>query len=221
MLDAMILSRGRGYIFVHAPKTGGTALALALEARAMKDDILIGDTPKARQRKRRLQGVRTRGRLWKHATLADADGLISAAEAAELFVFTIVRNPWDRVVSYYHWLRGQSFAHPVVAVAKGTDFAEFLRHPVVTTAWRAAPHASYVTDAGGVERCGLYLRHERLAEDAGLLGERLGIRLDLPERVNASERDEDWRGYFSATDAAHWGEVCAVDAARFGYGFDP
>lgn len=44
----MILSRGRGYLFLHIPKTGGTALTLALEARAMKDDILIGDTPKAR-----------------------------------------------------------------------------------------------------------------------------------------------------------------------------
>jgi hypothetical protein len=217
----MIISRGRGYVFVHAPKTGGTALALALEARAMKDDILIGDTPKARQRKRRLPGVTTRGRLWKHSTLADVDGLITADEAAELFVFTIVRNPWDRVVSYYHWLRAQSFDHPAVAVAKKADFADFLRHPVMAGAWRAAPHASYVTDASGVERCGLYLRYERLAEEAGLLGERLGIRLDLPERINASRRDADWRGYFSDADAAHWGEVCAVDVARFGYRFDP
>ena len=34
----MILSRGRRYIFIHIPKTGGTALTLALEGRAMKDD---------------------------------------------------------------------------------------------------------------------------------------------------------------------------------------
>ena len=32
---AMIISRGRRFIFVHIPKTGGTALSLALEARAM------------------------------------------------------------------------------------------------------------------------------------------------------------------------------------------
>ena len=43
----MIISRGRNYIFAHIPKTGGTALAMALETRAMHDDILIGDTPKA------------------------------------------------------------------------------------------------------------------------------------------------------------------------------
>lgn len=53
----MIISHGRRYIFVHCPKTGGTALSLALEARAMKDDILIGDTPKAKNRRRRLKEV--------------------------------------------------------------------------------------------------------------------------------------------------------------------
>ena len=78
----MILSRGRRYIFVHIPKTGGTALSLALEARAMKDDILIGDTPKARARRRRLKGVKTAGRLWKHSTLADIDGLVATGEIA-------------------------------------------------------------------------------------------------------------------------------------------
>jgi hypothetical protein len=217
----MIISRGRGYIFVHAPKTGGTALMLALEARAMKQDILIGDTPKARQRRRRLDGVKTRGRLWKHATLADIDGLITPDEAASLFVFTIVRNPWDRVVSYYHWLRTQTFAHPAVRVARETTFPDFLRHDAIAASFSAAPHAAYVTDAGGTERCGLYLRHERLAEDTALLADRLGLRLDLPTRVNVSARDADWRGYFTEADAAHWGEVCAVDMARFGYGFDP
>ena len=52
----MIISRARNYIFVHVPKTGGTAMALALEARAAADDILIGDTPKALRRRGRLKG---------------------------------------------------------------------------------------------------------------------------------------------------------------------
>ncbi|MGB0905194.1 MAG: Type II secretory pathway, pullulanase PulA, partial [Mangrovicoccus sp.] len=46
----MILSRRRGFLFIHIPKTGGTALALALENHACADDILVGDTPKARRR---------------------------------------------------------------------------------------------------------------------------------------------------------------------------
>ncbi|MFN3606262.1 MAG: sulfotransferase family 2 domain-containing protein, partial [Cypionkella sp.] len=110
----MIISRGRRYVFVHIPKTGGTALTLALEARAMKDDLIIGDTPKARARKARLKAANAAGRLWKHSTLADIDGLIPRDELAGFFCFTLVRNPWDRLVSYYHWLADQTFDHPAV-----------------------------------------------------------------------------------------------------------
>ena len=124
----MIISRGRRYIFVHIPKTGGTSLAVALEARAMKDDILIGDTPKARQRRGRLEGLTARGRVWKHMSLADAEGIVSADEMAAFFVVTLVRNPWDRMVSYYHWLQGtKSFDHPAVRMAQGAS--EFLSVP--------------------------------------------------------------------------------------------
>lgn len=65
------------------------------------------------------------GRLWKHSTLADIAGLATPDEIAGFFTFTLVRNPWDRVVSYYHWLRGQSFAHPAVGLAKTHDFRGF------------------------------------------------------------------------------------------------
>jgi hypothetical protein len=101
----MIISLGRKYIFVHAPKTAGTSMALALEARAMKDDIMLGDTPKAVKRCKRLRDVKTAGRLWKHSTLADVDGLVTPAQMDDAFIFTLVRNPWDRMVSYYHWLQ--------------------------------------------------------------------------------------------------------------------
>lgn len=47
---AMIPARAAVHL-AHIPKTGGTALSLALEDRAMKDDILIGDTPRARRLK--------------------------------------------------------------------------------------------------------------------------------------------------------------------------
>ena len=114
----MILSPGRKYIFIHAPKTGGTSMARALEDRAMKDDIMLGDTPKALKRRHRVQHVKTAGRLWKHSTLAEIEGLVPTLDG--LVAFTLVRNPWDRMVSYYHWLRTQSYEHPAVAMAKRT-----------------------------------------------------------------------------------------------------
>ncbi|ROU03558.1 sulfotransferase family 2 domain-containing protein [Histidinibacterium lentulum] len=216
----MILSRGRRYLFVHIPKTGGTALALALEARAMADDILIGDTPKARRRKGRLRGVKTAGRLWKHSTVAEAEGLYRREELDGLFVFTLVRNPWDRMVSYYHWLRDQRFDHPAVTLARQEEFAGFLNHPATRAALRANPYGAAMRDGAGRERADLFVRLECLGTDLAPLAVHLGFD-PTPGRANESRRPRDWRGFYSDGDAALVAQLCAEDVARFGYIFDP
>lgn len=217
----MILSRGRRYLFIHIPKTGGTALSLALEARAMKDDILVGDTPKARRRRKRLRGVETAGRLWKHSRLADLEGLISGEDLDGLFVLTLVRNPWDRMVSYYHWLRGQSFDHPAVGLARGLDFPAFIAHPQTQASLRASPYGSYVRDGTGRERCDLFARIEALDEDLQPFEAHLGFRLTPLPRANESRRPRDWRIAYNDASAALVAGLCAEDIARFGYRFDP
>jgi hypothetical protein len=216
----MIISRSRRFILVHIPKTGGTALSQALEGRAAKDDILIGDTPKARARKGRLRGVKAAGRLWKHATLADIDGLVTQGEVATFFTLTLVRNPWDRMVSYYHWLRAQAFAHPAVGLSKSLNFSDFLHHAQTQTALAMWPYPAYMRDAAGHERASLFARIEHLDGDLVPFEAHLGFRVTPLPRVNESDRLRDWRGYYSDADAALVGRLCGGDIARFGYGFD-
>lgn len=216
----MILSRGRRYIFVHAPKTGGTSLALALEARAMADDILLGDTPKAKKRRNRVKDVKTSGRLWKHSMLTDLYGLATQEEMEAFFVFTLVRNPWDRMVSYYHWLQAQSFTHPAVALAKQAEFADFIRHPLTVAGMERYPYRRYLTDAGGEDRGDLYIRLEHLGEDLAPLEAHLGFSLGELPHENASNRHADFRKPYDAASAELVAKACAEDIARFGYRFD-
>ncbi|MDA3857106.1 MAG: sulfotransferase family 2 domain-containing protein [Roseovarius sp.] len=215
----MIISSGRGFIFVHIPKTGGTSMALALEGRAMADDILIGDTPKAKRRAGRLKSASATGRLWKHATLADIDGLVPLSMIREAFTFTLVRNPWDRMVSYYHWLRGQSFDHPAVRLAQRVEFSDFLNAPLTQKAWSASPARFYMTASDGAHYCTRYIRLEHLEEDAAPLWDHLGFTLDLPGANRSTRDNSDYRSYYSDSDAACLARLSARDIDQFGYAF--
>lgn len=214
----MIVSHRHRYVFVHIPKTGGTSLTLALEQRLGKDDIVLSDTPKGRNRRRRVRGVTTRGRLWKHSTLADIEGLVEPAALSGYLVFTLVRNPWARAVSYHRWLGRQSFDHASVRLARELDFAAFLRHPL-TRAQLAVPARHYLTPGpGGADA--LCLRLEHLEQDLPGLESRLGFSLGPLPHENRSAPG-DWRAAYDDDGAALVARLAAEDIARFGYRFDP
>lgn len=208
----MFYSPRRNFLFVHIPKTGGTSLSLALESVAVEGDVMAGDTPKAVWNASLESPGRAQVKLSKHSTYSD---VISAIVPEDVFIFTIVRNPWDRVVSYYHWLKLQSFDHPSVQHAKQLSFREFLFHPLTISQFRTAHYESYVCDLKAKDCCNFYLRFEQLADDVQTLSQKLNLKLELPH-VNRSERNS-WINYFDDETLAHWGTVCARDIRRFRY----
>jgi hypothetical protein len=210
----MIISLRHRYIFVHIPKTGGTSLSAALGTRAGPDDILIGDTPKARRRVHRLKALKAPGRLWKHSRLSDIEGLPEATPLSDFFIVTLTRDPWERVLSLYHWLRAQTFAHPAVPLAKALDFPAFLADKTIAAMLAADTISAYVGD-----RADTVIRLEHLKTDAAPFEAHLGFPLPPVPHLNPSDRPSNARAAYDAAGAARVADWYAEDIVRFGYSF--
>ena len=103
----------------------------------MRDDILIGDTPKAKASQVTAERLARCGAA--SGSTARVPDMAGVVDPAGMFVFTLVRNPWDRMVSYYTWLQSQSFHHPAVKLAKAQDFSGFLNDPHTQISAAAQP----------------------------------------------------------------------------------
>lgn len=77
-------------IFIHNPKTGGTSIEDLLDIEASKDNLLCGDYENCDY-------------ALQHMPYKELKSAIDPTIFDSFFKFTFVRNPWDRLVSTYHW----------------------------------------------------------------------------------------------------------------------
>jgi hypothetical protein len=154
----------RRCIFVHVPKAAGTSINMALYGRPLGHY-------RATEIRRRFP------RLFE-----------------ESFVFSFVRNPWDRVLSAYRFaVQGRT---PVMGVRDPSqyDIPEFETFERFLLEWLAPreveqldfifqPQRGFITDASGESIVDYVGKVEGIAEQMQYVEDRLGIKIALP-RVN-------------------------------------
>jgi hypothetical protein len=212
----VLISGRRQFLFVHIQKTAGSTLRQVLHER-------IPDL---------------RPFLGTHDTALDARRALGDAAHGEHMTAAFVRNPWDRLVSWYSmimqarasgaWWRRHAH-RPVPRLwsyvyANADTFEDFLRHctaeidDVDGRKSFCRNQVDYLSDEGGRPIVQFVGRYETLDEDTARLFERLGLRGVRLPRVNAS-RHRHYSAYYSDALADLVRERYARDIAAFGYEF--
>lgn len=189
-----------GCIFVHVPRTAGTSISQAL---------FDGPKPGGHEP------------AWHFRMIFDAEAF------DRLFKFSIVRNPWDRLVSTYFFLKdgGMREEDRRWAADNLTDFDtfdEFVRHwlrPERLWAYtHFRPQSYYLFHPDGQLEVDLVGRFERLQRSFEQISSELGISADLPHR-NRAPRQRDYRQYYSDEAAEIVADVYQRDIELLGYTF--
>jgi hypothetical protein len=200
-----MISRARGFLFVHVPKTGGNSVQNVLKAYS-EDEILLRDTHQDGVERFEVRNA-TFGFL-KHSPLSEYKEKLPGDSYASLFKFACVRNPWERAISYYF-----SPYRGVTGFSK-SDFIEFMSTTVPMTYFLRERADQPLAEAPG--NLDAIMRFETLQADFDAVCDRLGLpREALPVR-NRSERGEV-ATYYDEETVEVVRQAYAEDIELFGY----
>ena len=174
-------------LFIHIPKTGGMSIRSMLNATLF--DLDFGN---------------------RHLSAVGYCSKISRELFDKLYKFTVVRNPYDRLVSYYYFMQTDD-SHPMHIELRELTLSEYIE--------RACNFAVY-TQFKQVEIEGRIvvdriLRFENLDEDWKQLATEFGLPEFLP-KVNTSAHC-NWQEELSISDMGAVYKSFEVDFKMFGY----
>ena len=201
-----MISFQKRFLFVHIPKTAGNSIQSVL--RDYSEDELVA--LRGEQDGIERFGLRNpKYRIKKHSTLAEYLAALGEARFAELYRFACVRNPWDRMVSYY-------FTPTQSAVA--WDQKKF-RNVIV----KALPVEDYLRlnegDDDPFENVNYIMRFENLVDDFRTVCQVLGISPTTLPQYNRSNR-EHYSRYYDDELRELVRARFAAEVERFGYTFE-
>jgi hypothetical protein len=201
-----MISSQKRFLFVHIPKTAGNSIQSIL--RDYSEDELVA--LRGEQDGIERFGLRNpKYKIKKHSTLAEYKAALGEVQFGDLYKFTCVRNPWDRMVSYYFtptqnmaaWDR-KKFRK---AIVKALSVADYLRLDKVEE-----------DPFGNVD---YVMRFENLADDFRTVCGTLGISPTTLPRYNRSSR-EHYSKYYDEELRELVHARFAAEIERFGYIFE-
>jgi hypothetical protein len=201
-----MISLQKRFLFVHIPKTAGNSIQSVL--RDYSEDQLVA-LRKEQDGVERFGLRNPKYKIKKHSTLAEYRAALGEAEFGGLYKFTCVRNPWDRMVSYYFTPTQKTEAW---------DPKKFRK--IISNAVSVADYLSLNQgEEDPFNNVDYIMRFESLADDFRFVCAALDISPTILPQYNRSNR-EHYSKYYDNELRKLVRERCAAEIERFGYTFE-
>ena len=231
------------FIFIHIPKTGGVSindyLIRCLCGKYPRVRNLANDTVTPKVSRRKLWAMlyikhqRVKGhpnKFWRdyiHYTASEAIDEIGQDKFDQCFKFSFVRNPWDRLVSYYKYIKQRRDDHlKYYKIDKNISFDNFLniffeKHGVQGMDF-LQPQTKFLFNSAGEKLVDFIARYENFDEDFNVIYERLKNQfpstprgLDVKRNVSVDRRH--YTEFYNLNTAKLVESYYIQDVVKFGY----
>jgi hypothetical protein len=175
-----MISDALNCIFVHIPKTGGSSISDVLwPGKRSERDLWMGFIAPLRN-KYQTGGL-------QHLLARQIREEVGATRFNSCFRFTFVRNPWDKAVSQYTYMRTRSDLRTFIGMQEDDSFSRYLALIQERQHVQWMPQTDFLYDIEGNLLVDFIGRFERFAEDAQAVFARLGVQCDyLPHSLRSS-----------------------------------
>lgn len=176
------------FLFLHIHKTGGTSVKMLLSdfSQDIKNDV-------------------------SHQKASSIIQEIGEEKFNEFVTFTVVRNPFDLVVSHYHYEFEKVNKEPDITFKEFIMSSRFKKVP---------PQTDYLVHAGKIV-CKHILRFESLEYDVNTFLHRHGIDKKMSSNMKKFRKTKrvDYKNYYDEETVKEVSEYYKKDLENFGYKF--
>ena len=151
----------------------------------------------------------------KHANLVEAERSMPADKFKQYFKFAVVRNPWDRLVSEYEYIKTQP-THSRFKKLSVMTFTEFIDYQ------SQRPDAHQVNALrlkNGQLGCDFIGKLETLEQSLKVVGAKIDVDFSALPHINQVKR-RDYRTYYDDVTAESVADLWQSDIRAFNYQFE-
>ena len=208
-----MISYSRKFIFVHVPKTGGSAIEATLfpNLKPCVRRLYGGCNDKQRER----YGIG----LLQHLTADHIREEVGEDIFKSFFKFAVVRNPWDKLVSEYAYISNTSREKYIIKrlglSTAGVSFSEFAEAVCKSNFVNTHLFTQSLMVGDSLDFIGKF---ENLQEDFNIVCDKIGIPRQELTHINKSQH-KHYTEYYDDETREIVAEKYSKDIECFGYEF--